>query len=53
MSITLDLKHQAPPAETPDAPINLAGLSREALRAALVGSGVVAPDKARMRASQL
>ena len=53
MSITLDLTRQAPPAQTPDAPINLAGLSREALRAALIASGVVAPDKARMRAVQL
>jgi 23S rRNA (adenine2503-C2)-methyltransferase len=33
--------------------VNLAGLSREGLRDALVGSGVVAPDKARMRAGQL
>jgi 23S rRNA (adenine2503-C2)-methyltransferase len=35
------------------APVNLSGLGREALRAALIESGVIAPDKAKMRAGQL
>ena len=35
------------------APVNLSGLTRAGLQAALVDAGVVAPDKARMRASQL
>ena len=52
MSITLDLKPQAPAAK-PDARINLSGLGRGALRDALAASGVIAPDKARMRASQI
>jgi len=53
VSITLDLKPPARPAKAPDAPINLAGLGRGALRDALVASGLITPDKARMRASQL
>jgi len=36
-----------------DAPVNLAGLGRDALKQALIASGVVAPDKARMRAGQI
>ena len=35
------------------APVNLSGLTRAGLQVALVDAGVVAPDKARMRASQL
>ena len=50
MGVTLDLsraptKRRAPP--------NLTGLSRNELAAALVEAGVVAPEKAKMRASQL
>jgi 23S rRNA (adenine2503-C2)-methyltransferase len=33
--------------------VNLAGLTREGLKAALIEAGVVAPDKARMRAGQI
>ena len=53
LSVTLDLSR--PRAETPatDAKINLAGLGREGLRAALVDSGIVPADKAKMRANQL
>jgi 23S rRNA (adenine2503-C2)-methyltransferase len=52
VTVTLDLNRpRAEPAE-PTKP-NLAGLSREGLRAALAESGVVAADKAKMRASQL
>ena len=39
--------------ETVPQPVNLSGLSRAELRAALVDSGVIAPDKAKMRAGQL
>ena len=53
LSITLDLKPSTPAAKAPAAPVNLAGLGRAALRDALVASGLIAPDKARMRASQL
>ena len=35
------------------APVNLSGLTRAGLQAALVEAAVVSPDKARMRASQL
>jgi 23S rRNA (adenine2503-C2)-methyltransferase len=41
------------PAAAGPARANLAGLSRDRLKAALVDSGVVPEDKARMRASQL
>ncbi len=53
LSVTLDLSR--PRADVPAAagPINLAGLGREALRAALAESGVIAPEKAKMRAGQL
>ena len=51
LSVTLDLSRPASVAA--DAPVNLAGLSRERLKAVLIDSGVVAPDKARMRAGQL
>ncbi|HEX4097216.1 MAG TPA: 23S rRNA (adenine(2503)-C(2))-methyltransferase RlmN [Caulobacteraceae bacterium] len=53
MTVTLDLSRPRADLPTPDAKINLAGLSREALRAALAESGVVAPEKAKMRAGQL
>ncbi|HEY2708744.1 MAG TPA: 23S rRNA (adenine(2503)-C(2))-methyltransferase RlmN [Caulobacteraceae bacterium] len=50
MSITLDLPQAArPPAPAP----NLAGLTREQLRQALIDGGVAAPDKAKMRANQI
>ncbi len=51
MSLTLDLS-RARPAQAPAA-VNLAGLSRRGLKAALLDSGLVAPDKANMRAGQL
>ena len=51
MTVTLDLSR--PRAEPAGAKPNLAGLSRAALRDALAASGVVAPDKAKMRAGQL
>ena len=49
-SVTLDLSTAAP---APPAPLNLSGLTRAELQAALVASGLTPPDKARMRASQL
>jgi 23S rRNA (adenine2503-C2)-methyltransferase len=55
-STTLDLAHRPAPiqgVETAPTPLNLAGLTRAELAAALSASGVVAPDKARMRAAQL
>jgi len=48
----IDLARKPDAAPAPG-PVNLSGLSREGLRAALVESGVVAPDKAKMRAGQL
>ena len=53
LSITLDLKPSAAAAKAPDAPVNLAGLGRAALQGALVASGLIAPDKARMRVRNL
>jgi 23S rRNA (adenine2503-C2)-methyltransferase len=53
LSVTLDLNRPRETACAADAKTNLAGLSREALRAALAESGVVAPEKAKMRAGQL
>jgi 23S rRNA (adenine2503-C2)-methyltransferase len=50
LSTTLDLSQAArPPASAP----NLTGLTREALRQALIDAGVAAPEKARMRAGQV
>ncbi|MFN3512533.1 MAG: 23S rRNA (adenine(2503)-C(2))-methyltransferase RlmN [Phenylobacterium sp.] len=51
MGVTLDLSRAAaaPVAAKP----NLSGLTRKALAAALVEAGVVKPEKAKMRASQL
>jgi hypothetical protein len=51
-STTLDLAHRPAPVQAAP-PQNLAGLTRAELAAALAACGVVAPDKARMRASQL
>ena len=50
MSVTLDLSRPAPARAQP---VNLAGLTRAELAAALVAAEVVRPDKARMRATQL
>ncbi|MFI4934873.1 MAG: 23S rRNA (adenine(2503)-C(2))-methyltransferase RlmN [Caulobacterales bacterium] len=50
MSVTLDLS-RARPAPTP--PVNLSGLTRPPLNAALGESGVVEPAKAKMRAGQV
>ena len=52
MPVTLDLSRASAPVSVPG-PVNLAGLSREGLKDALVEAGVIAPDKARMRAGQL
>jgi 23S rRNA (adenine2503-C2)-methyltransferase len=52
LSVTLDLSKARPTDAAPAKP-NLAGLSREALKAALIEAGVAAPEKARMRAGQL
>ena len=49
MPATLELIGRAPARE--GAPVNLSGLTREQLQEALVASGAVAPDKARMRAA--
>ena len=49
MSVTLDLSRAVRPAVRP----NLSGLTRPQLRAALVDAGAIAPDKAKMRASQI
>ncbi len=52
-SLTLDpLRPSAAPAQAHARP-NLSGLTRAELQAALVEAGVAAPDKARMRATQL
>ena len=53
LSVTLDITRPRADVPAADARINLAGLGREALRAALAQSGVVAPEKAKMRAGQL
>lgn len=53
MTTTLDLSRAARPV-SPSAPrVNLSGLTREGLRAALVEGGAVPADKAKMRASQI
>jgi len=51
LAATLDLSRASAPSQT--APVNLAGLTREGLKAALIAAGVAAPDKARMRAAQV
>ena len=55
MGATLDLKRAALPADAPATagPLNLAGLTRDQLKAALTESGAAPADKARMRASQI
>jgi 23S rRNA (adenine2503-C2)-methyltransferase len=53
LGATLDLKRAGPQAYTAAQPLNLAGLTREQLKAALIESGVCAADKARMRANQV
>lgn len=50
MSITLDLSRASASAKTP---VNLSGLTRDELRQALIDAGICAPEKARMRASQV
>jgi 23S rRNA (adenine2503-C2)-methyltransferase len=52
LAATLDLKRASIVEPAPVRP-NLAGLTREGLKAALVEAGVVGPDKARMRAGQI
>ena len=52
MNISLDLS-RAPAAQAAAAKPNLTGLTRQGLAAALVEGGVVKPEKARMRASQV
>ena len=49
MSVTLDLSR----AKSAPAPLNLTGLTRPQLAAALVDAGIVPPDKARMRSTQV
>jgi len=51
----LDLPRPTPPSDASAAPErpNVAGLSRKALQAALLESGAVQPDKAKMRAGQV
>jgi 23S rRNA (adenine2503-C2)-methyltransferase len=52
LGVTLDLSRAATGNPEPARP-NISGLTRAALAAALVDSGAVRPDKARMRAGQL
>jgi 23S rRNA (adenine2503-C2)-methyltransferase len=52
LGVTLDLSHAPATPLAPSKP-NLAGMSREELKAALVEAGVVRPEKAKMRASQV
>src|ERR1044071_1834262 len=49
MSVALDLS----PAQPRPAPVNLAGLTRAQLKDALVASGAVSPEKAKMRSQQV
>jgi len=50
MTTTLDLTRKV---QAPAKPLNLAGLTREQLKAALIDGEVCAPDKAKMRAQQM
>ena len=52
MGVTLDLK-RATITEAPAGPVNLSGLTRAQMQAALVESGAVEPAKARMRTAQI
>jgi 23S rRNA (adenine2503-C2)-methyltransferase len=51
LSVTLDLSRARPAAAT--APLNLAGLTRSEIAAALVESGIATPVQAKMRANQV
>jgi len=51
VSVTLDLSRAAQ--ARPAVPVNIAGLTREALRAALVEAGIADERKAKMRAGQI
>ncbi len=51
MGVTLDLSRAS--GARPARPVNLAGLTREQLKAALIEAGIVKADKARMRAGQV
>jgi 23S rRNA (adenine2503-C2)-methyltransferase len=51
LSITLDLSRAF--ASASRAPVNLAGLTRDGLREALIAAEVCAPEKAKMRATQV
>jgi 23S rRNA (adenine2503-C2)-methyltransferase len=52
LGVTLDLKRPALAAAPPGLP-NLSGMTRAQMQAALIESGAVAPDKARMRTNQI
>jgi 23S rRNA (adenine2503-C2)-methyltransferase len=52
MTVTLDLS-RGPSTPTRPAPVNLAGLTRGQLSAALVEGGICPPEKARMRTTQI
>jgi 23S rRNA (adenine2503-C2)-methyltransferase len=52
MTVTLDLS-RAGAAPAAPAPVNLAGLTRAQLSAALVDGGICPPEKARMRTTQM
>ena len=55
MSLSLDLSRspEQRAATIAAAPVNLAGLTRDGLRQALVEAGICPPEKAKMRASQV
>ena len=53
MSVTLDLSRAQRPDPVSSGPVNLAGLSRTGLRDALAASGLIAPEKVKMRAGQI
>ena len=53
MSATLELARRTPAPPVQATPVNLSGLTRAQLQDALIASGAVAPDKARMRARQV
>ena len=53
MSVTLDLSRVAPAVDAPKPLINLSGLTRPQMVAALTESGVVEHGKAKMRATQI
>jgi 23S rRNA (adenine2503-C2)-methyltransferase len=53
LSVTLDLSRMAPKADAPPPLINLSGLTRPQMVAALTESGVVEHGKAKMRATQI